>query len=145
MTTTAATVPTLSIPTNRTLHIGLWVAQALLAAAFMMTGAHKLFAPIAQLQAQMPWVNGALGGAVRFIGVMEILGALGIVLPAATRIMPRLTSLAAGGLMTVMILATLTHVSRGEFPLIALTLTLGGLAAFTAWGRWKRAPIAPRA
>lgn len=122
----------------------IWVAQALLAAAFPMTGATKAFAPIAQLQAQLPWVNGALGGAVRFIGVMEILGALGLVLPAATRIMPRLTALAAAGLMTVMVLATLTHVSRGELPPIAMTLPLGALAAFVARGRSTKAPIAPR-
>lgn len=129
---------------SRRLHVGLWVGQGLLAAAFLMAGGMKLSAPIAQLQEQMPWVAGAMGRAVRFIGAVEVLGALGLVLPAATRIQPKLTPLAALGLLTVMILATATHVARGEYPMIAANLLLGGLAAFVAWGRAKKAPIAPR-
>jgi hypothetical protein len=143
----AATLPAISTSTTKPskgLHIGLWVAQGLLAAAFLMTGGMKVSAPIEQLAAQMPWVTGAMGGAVRFIGVVELLGALGLILPAATRIMPKLTPLAASGLLTVMALASMTHISRGEYPMIVANLVLGGLAAFIAWGRFKKAPIAAR-
>jgi uncharacterized membrane protein YphA (DoxX/SURF4 family) len=144
-------VATLPISTSTTpsspskgLHIGLWVAQGVLAASFLMAGGMKVSAPMEQLQAQMPWVSGALGGAVRFIGAVELLGALGLVLPAATRIVPKLTPLAAAGLLTVMALGAMTHISRGEYPMIVANFVLGGLAAFIAWGRGKKAPIAAR-
>lgn len=126
------------------LNIGLWVAQALLALAFLGAGLTKLGTPIEELQAQMPWVAGAMGSAVRFIGIVEVLGALGLILPAATRIMPKLTPLAASGLVVVMVLGAVTHISRGEYSMIVANLMLGGMAAFIAWGRNKAAPIAPR-
>lgn len=130
---------------RRGLYYGLWVAQALLALVFLMSGLTKLTAPLAQLQAQMPWVQGAMGGAVRFIGLAETAGALGVVLPAATRIRPSLTPLAAAGLTTVMVLAALTHLSRGEAPMVAVNATLGALAAFVAWGRSRAVRIEGRA
>jgi len=73
------------------------------------------------------------------------LGALGLILPAATRIQARLTPLAAAGLVTVMLLAALLHVSRGELGVLPVNLVLGGLAGFVAVGRAKLAPIPPRA
>lgn len=141
--TLATHSPSTSTP-RKALHIGLWVAQALLAAAFLAAGGMKVSAPIEQLQAQMPWVSGAMGGAVRFIGVVELLGALGLILPAATRVMPKLTPLAASGLLAVMVLASVTHVSRGEYPMILANIVLGALAAFVAWGRLQKAPIGAR-
>lgn len=143
----AATLPAISTSTStpkKGLHIGLWVAQGLLAAAFLMAGGMKVSAPVEQLQAQMPWVSGAMGGAVRFIGAVELLGAVGLILPTATRILPKLTPLAASGLVTVMVLASLTHIVRGEYPMVVPNVVLGALAAFVAWGRFKEAPIAPR-
>jgi hypothetical protein len=134
----------LSRASRKGLHIGLWVAQALLALAFLGAGVMKTTAPLAELQAKMPWVNGALGGLVRFIGTAELFGAVGLVLPAATRIKPWLTPLAAVGLLTVMVLASLTHAARGEFPMLGVNAVLGGLAAFVAWGRFRGAPIEPR-
>ncbi len=127
------------------LRIGLWVAQALLAFAFLGSGLMKITTPMEQLQAQMPWTTGAMGSLVRFIGVAELLGGIGVVLPAATRIKPQLTVLAALGLLVVMIVASITHISRGEIGMVPVNLVLAGLAAFVAWGRTKRAPIAPRA
>ncbi len=127
------------------LRVGLWVVQGLLAATFLAAGLMKISAPVEQLQASMPWVSGAMGPAVRFIGAAEVLGALGVILPAATRIKPSLTPLAALGLAAVMVLASLTHLVRGELPMVPVTAVLGGLAAFVAWGRARRAPIAPRA
>lgn len=74
----AAALPAVSTSTpSKGLHVSLWVAQGLLATAFLMAGGMKVSAPIEQLQAQMPWVTGAMGGAVRFIGGVEVLGALG--------------------------------------------------------------------
>ncbi len=131
-------------PSNKGMHIGLWVTQALLAASFAMFGATKLTAPVEALQAQMPWVSGAMGGAVRFIGAVELAGALGLILPSATRIAPKLTPLAAMGLATVMLLASITHISRGEFGVLAFNAVLGGMALFIAWGRTKKAPIGER-
>jgi hypothetical protein len=127
------------------MNAALWGAQGLLAALFLAAGLMKTTAPIEQLQANMPWVNGAMGPLVRFIGSTELLGALGLILPAATRIKPWLTPLAALGLATVMVLAAATHTARGEFPMIGINAVLGGLAAFVAWGRTRKAPIAPRA
>jgi hypothetical protein len=92
----------------------------------------------------MPWVTGAMGPYVRLIGAVEVLGALGLILPAATRIQPRLTPLAALGLLGVMLGAVATHVSRGEWPMLAVNGVLGGLAALIAWGRGLKAPISSR-
>jgi hypothetical protein len=130
---------------SKGLHTGLWVAQGLLAVAFLSGGLMKVSSPIEALRAAMPWVNGAMGQAVRFIGAVEVLGALGLILPAATRIKPWLTPLAALGLTTVMVLAAATHAVRGESAVIAFNLVLGGLAAFVAWGRAGKARITPRA
>ncbi len=127
------------------LRVALWIVQGLLAATFLAAGLMKSTAPLEQLRASMPWVSGPLGQAVRFIGIVEVLGALGLVLPAATRIKPALTPLAALGLATVMVLASLTHLLRGEVQMLPVTAVLAGLAAFVAWGRARKAPIAPRA
>jgi hypothetical protein len=78
---------------------------------------------------------------VRFIGVSELLGAMGLILPAATKIKPFLTPLAALGLLTIMILAMAFHLSRGEVQATPINIVLGGLAAFVAWGRTKKVPV----
>ena len=142
MTTTAST-HTASQP-RRGLRIALWVAQVLLAVAFGMSGLMKLSTPIADLAAQMAWVGSVPAALVRFIGAAELAGAIGLILPALTRIQPRLTALAAVGLIVVMVLASIVHVSRGEFGMLPVNVVLGALAAFVAWGRSKAAPIAPR-
>lgn len=129
---------------SRALHIALWVVQGLLALLFTMTGLAKLSQPIADLAAQMVWPGAVPEPLVRFVGASEFAGALGLVLPAVTRVQPRLTPLAAAGLATVMGLAMIFHVSRGELGLLPINLLLGGLATFVAWGRWRAAPIAPR-
>ena len=125
---------------GRLIHIGLWVVQALLAALFALTGYMKVTLPPAEF-AQLQTLPLAL---VRFIGIAELAGALGLILPAATRILAWLTPLAAVGLLTVMVLATGFHIVRGEWQFALFTLALGLLAAFVAWGRYRRVPIAPR-
>lgn len=126
------------------LHYGLWGLQLLLAAMFLMAGGMKMTAPIADLRQQMPWVDGAMGGMVRFIGFAEVLGAIGLVAPSATRVMPRLTPIAASCLALVMALAAATHGARGEVEVIGVNVVLGALLAAVAWGRSVKAPIAAR-
>ncbi len=127
------------------MKIALWIAQVLLALAFIASGAMKLTQPLATLAASMPWTADVPGELVRLIGLAEVLGALGLVVPAATRILPRLTPLAATGLTLVMALASAFHLARGEATMLPVTLVLAALLAFVAWGRATRAPVAPRA
>lgn len=129
---------------TRVAHLSLWVVQILLALVFGMAGLTKATQPIAALAAQMDWTATAPVALVRFIGISELLGAVGIVLPALTRIKPGLTALAAAGLATVMLFALVFHVQRGEIGMVPVVLILGGLALFVAVGRTKVAPIQPR-
>jgi hypothetical protein len=140
MTTRAATAND-TISPSKTLHIALWVVQGLLATAFLMAGGMKLTAPVDQLAVNLKWVTGALGPFVRFIGAAEVAGALGLILPAAFRIKPKLTTLAALGLTIDMMGAVATHVVRGEWMIIAAPAMLGALAAFVVWGRTKKVPF----
>ena len=132
----------LSRATPRALNVALWAGQVLLLLAFGAAGLMKLTTPAEALAASP---QGLSVGLVRFIGAAELAGALGVVLPALTRIRPMLTPLAALGLVVVMVLAAAFHLSRGEVPESGPAVVLGALAAFVAWGRGRRAPIAPRA
>ena len=126
------------------LRIALWIAQLVLFLVFAATGFVKLTLPIAQLAPVMSWVADAPPALVRFIGVAELAGAVGVLLPALTRVHPALTPLAALGLAIVMGLATAANLASGELAHAAVSFPLGALAAFVAWGRFARAPIAPR-
>lgn len=131
-------------PNSKVLHIALWVVQVLLAVAFGMAGFMKSSAPIAELAAKgMGFVNHTSEGMVRFIGISEILGALGLILPAALRIKPILTPLAAVGIGVIMLLAVKEHWSQHE-PIVA-NLVFLALAAFVAWGRFTKVPIQAKA
>lgn len=81
---------------------------------------------------------------MRFIGASEFLGALGLLLPALNRIKPGLTPLAAAGLVLIMLLAATFHVARGELFALPINFALGGIAAFVAWGRYRKGPIRAR-
>ena len=124
--------------------MGLWLAQLLLAAAFILVGYTHALAPIDVAIARAPWVASLPVALVSFIGLAEFAGALGILLPAATRIRPMLTPLAAAGLATMMVLAIPFHLLRGETNAIVSNLVLGVLAAFVAWGRTSRVRIPAR-
>ena len=125
--------------------IGLWAAQVLLALFYLYAGYNKLTQPIDALAAMgMGFVLIVPELLTRFIGLAEILGAAGLILPAATRIMPRLTPLAALGLSVIQVLAILLHASRGEFMVLPMNLVLLALSLTVLWGRERRAPIAPR-
>ncbi|MBL7979154.1 MAG: DoxX family protein [Bacteroidetes Order II. Incertae sedis bacterium] len=125
---------------SKALHTTLWVVQGLLAAAFGMAGFMKMTAPIAQLAANgMTFVNQFSIEMVRFIGVAEVLGAIGLILPAALRIKPVLTPLAAVGVAIIMVLAAIQHITSNE-PIFA-NIVLFALAVFVAWGRFVKVPI----
>lgn len=117
----------------------LWIVQALLALLFMFAGVSKLIMPVEEMtkDIQMP------GAFLRFIAVVEILGALGLVLPSLLRIFPWLTPLAAAGLVVIMIGATVVSLQLGV-AVALMPLVVGLLAAFVAYGRWKLAPIGLR-
>ncbi|MEP6650441.1 MAG: DoxX family protein [Lapillicoccus sp.] len=118
------------------MNVVLWVVQIVLAAAFLMAGAAKVLQPKEKLRERMAWVDDFSQPMVRFIGSMEILGALGLVLPAATSIAPILTPIAAVGLIVVMIGAAITHLRRREPAIVPVNLVLLVLAAVVAWGRF---------
>lgn len=141
MTTAITTSPILA--PSKGLNIGLWATQIVLGAMFIMIGAMKTFTPIEQLAEGLPWVA-EQAALIRFIGVSELAGGLGLILPAALRIRPGLTPLAALGLLIIMILATGFHAMQGEWSSLPVNIVLGGLAAFVLWGRTKKAPIQPR-
>ncbi|GHH26883.1 hypothetical protein GCM10008023_41980 [Sphingomonas glacialis] len=122
----------------------MWVAQIMLFVMFAMSGVMKLATPIAQLAAMMPWTGQLPEGFVRFIGLVDLAGGIGILLPALTRIQPRLGTLAALGIIVLQILAIAFHTSRGEFGVLPLNFVLLPFAVFVLWGRARRAPILPR-
>lgn len=122
----------------------LWGVQVLLGFAFVMGGAMKLATPYEALVLEMTWVAHVPAAGVKLIGLLEVLGAMGLILPAAFRFKPGLTPLAAVGLLLTMICAAGLHISIGEASMIAPNVVLGTLAAFIAWGRFKTHPISPK-
>ena len=126
---------------NKTMNIVLWVAQVLLAGMFAMAGFTKVSMSIPEVIEAVPALEGMAGGLIRFIGTAELLGAIGLIIPALTRIQPKLTAFAAIGLAIIMLLAAGVHASRGEFPMIGMNAVLAAVAIFVAWGRLKKAPI----
>ncbi|RXH00267.1 DoxX family protein [Bradyrhizobium zhanjiangense] len=129
---------------GRALRIGLWVAQVLLAFVFISAGLVKLTTPIPQLAAMMPWAGQYSETFVRAIALVDLAGGIGILLPALTRILPRLTVLAALGCAVLQVFALFFHISRGEAPIAPLNIVLLALSLFVLWGRNSKAPIAPR-
>ena len=127
--------------TNKTMNIVLWVAQVALAGMFAMAGFTKVSMSIPEVIEAVPALEGMAGGLIRFIGTAELLGAIGLIVPALTRIQPKLTAYAGIGLAIIMVLAAIVHGTRGEFPMIGMNVVLGAVALFIAWGRMKKAPI----
>ena len=115
----------------------LWIVQALLACLFLFAGGMKLVLPLEKLAGpvQMP------GLFLRFIGVCEVLGGLGLILPGLLRIRPGLTPLAAAGLVIIMIGATAITLSSADVKMALIPLVVGLLAAFVAYGRWRLVPL----
>ena len=116
----------------------LWVVQGLLALLFLFAGAMKFVMPIEEMTRQIPVPLPGLF--LRFIGVAEVLGAIGLILPGLLRIRPGLTPLAAAGLAIIMIGATVITLAAGDVAPALIPLTVGLLAAFVSYGRWRQAP-----
>jgi hypothetical protein len=114
----------------------LWIVQGLLALLFLFAGGMKLVLPVEALTEQMPLP----GLFVRFIGVVEVLGAIGLILPGLLRMQPGLTPLAAAGLVIIMIGATVLTLAGGEVAPALIPLVVGLLLGFVAYGRWRLAP-----
>jgi uncharacterized membrane protein YphA (DoxX/SURF4 family) len=121
------------------MNIALWIIQALLAALFLFAGGMKLVLPVEEIIKQMPIP--LPGWFVRFTGVVEVLGAIGLILPWLLRIKPGLTPLAASGLVIVMIGATVYTLAAGQIASAPMPLVVGILAGFVAFGRWKLTPL----
>ena len=130
---------------KKPVHYVLWVFQVLLGLLFIFAGGMKLVTPYEEMVKQAATANGPIfsHAFLLFIGVAELLGGLGLILPSALRIKPGLTPLAAAGLLIIMIGAVATTLPAGIATAMP-ALIAGVLAAFIAYGRWKLAPISPR-
>lgn len=122
------------------MNIALWIVQVALAAMFVLAGMMKAF-QYERARATLPWVKDVPRGLVTFIGVCELLGGLGLVLPGLTSILPWLTPLAATGLALIMLLAMIFHIRRGEGQAVLFNLVLLVLTVFVAYGRFAVAPL----
>ena len=119
------------------MNIALWILQTLLALVFLWAGGFKLVAPAEEMTKQMPLP----GLFLRFIALCEVLGTIGLILPGLLRIRPGLTPLAAAGLSIIMIGATVVTLMTGDIATALIPLTVGILATFVAYGRWRLAPL----
>jgi uncharacterized membrane protein YphA (DoxX/SURF4 family) len=123
------------------MNIVLWVLQTLLAVVFFAHGWLFLFPPadvVEMMNATLPrWFS-------LFLGIAEVLAAIGLVVPAITRIQPWLVAAAAAGLVVIMVGATILHTTRGETSSAMITALLFVVTALVAYARWKVVPIAPR-
>ncbi|HCT77887.1 MAG TPA: DoxX family protein [Micromonosporaceae bacterium] len=130
-----------------TLNGALWLLQVLGGFFFAGSGFGKVLLYDGALYAAAPravaWYAAVPQPLIVFIGVVEVLGGVGLILPAMTGVMPKLTPLAAAGLTLTMILAAGFHITRGEYGLVPANVVLGGVAAFIAVGRWNLRPITP--
>ena len=122
------------------MNIVLWIGQVLLAIMFLIHG-RTMLQPPAQLQPGMSYVTDLPAGLRIFIVVVEILGAIGVIIPPLVNILPILAPIAAAGLAIVMVLAAIYHVPRRENPNIVLNLVLAALALFVAYGRFVLLPF----
>lgn len=123
------------------MNTALWITQILLALVFVGSGLSKLVQPYEKLATQMSYVNDFTPGMMRAIGIVEVLGALGVILPALTGILPWISPLAAAGLAINMGGATATHLRRKEYSMMIVNLVLIGLAMFVVYGRLAIAPL----
>jgi uncharacterized membrane protein YphA (DoxX/SURF4 family) len=118
------------------MNITLWIIQVVLAAIFFMAGIMKLTQPKEKLSKQLPWVNDLKMSTVRVIGLAELLGAIGLIIPWLTGFVPVLTPVSAIGICLIMVLATnIIHLGKKEYGGVAFNIVLFLLAGFVAYGR----------
>jgi hypothetical protein len=114
----------------------LWVIQVILAAMFGIAGLLKLTQSKEKLVPKLPWVNDYSAGMVKFIGISEFLGAMGLIIPMLTGIVPVLTPFAATGICIIMVLASFYHLRKGEMKSVGLNAFLFFMSVFVALGRF---------
>lgn len=119
----------------------IWIAQFLLSATLIWAASIKLFQPIEQLQTMWPWTGQVSPAFVRLTGLIDLSGALGVLLPALFRFKTILVPVVACGIVLLMISASLFHIYRGEASQIGFNILFGLIAAFVAYGRFKLAPL----
>jgi uncharacterized membrane protein YphA (DoxX/SURF4 family) len=124
--------------TTKTARIGLWLIQALLAALFLFAGGMKLAMPLATLAKLSPLP----AEFIKFIGVCEVAGAIGLILPGLVHIREYLTPLAAAGLTIIMVGAVIITVATQSVTAAAVPFLAGTLAALVVYGRWRRSSLA---
>ncbi|GLX67189.1 DoxX family protein [Paenibacillus glycanilyticus] len=117
------------------MNIVLWIAQALLALMFIPAGVMKTFQP-GTVKTKMPWAKDASTGFVVFVGLSELLGGLGLILPWALDIASVLTPIAAIGLAVIMLFAAVFHARRSEYGSIGMNIVMLAIAVFVAIGRF---------
>jgi uncharacterized membrane protein YphA (DoxX/SURF4 family) len=123
------------------MNLVLWTLQGLMALLFLLSGSMKALHPLEEVSKRMAWANDVPAWFVRFIGIAEVLGALGLILPAFTGILPWLTVAAAVGLVIVMLSAGVLHASRREFSSLGITVLLLALVLVIVVGRLAVAPV----
>jgi uncharacterized membrane protein YphA (DoxX/SURF4 family) len=122
------------------MRVALWIVQGLLALLFLFAGVAKLIMTVEEMTKDIPLP----GAFLRFIAVVEILGAIGLILPGLLHVKPGLTPLAAAGLTIIMIGATVITLTTGAVAMALFPLVVGILAVFVAYGRWRLAPLEAR-
>ncbi|NUT38207.1 MAG: DoxX family protein [Hamadaea sp.] len=131
------------------MHRALWLLQVVGGVFFAGSGFGKVLLADDALYAAAPqavaWYADVSQPLIVLIGVVEVLGGIGMILPAMTRVAPRLTPLASAGLALTMVFASAFHLVRGEYELMPATVVLGAVTGFVAVGRWRRRPIASAA
>jgi uncharacterized membrane protein YphA (DoxX/SURF4 family) len=118
------------------MNVAIWIAQVLLALAFLASGSMKVLRPRLELQERMPYVEDFSDPQVKTIGGLEVLAAVGLILPSILNVAPVLSALAAVGLVLMMIGAIVVHVRRSEAdPRLTVNFILLALALVVAWAR----------
>lgn len=123
------------------MNIALWIVQILLALGFAMSGFGKISQPIEKLREMMSWAKHIAPGVTRLIGILEILGAIGLILPKATGYLPWLTPVAGVGLGLLMIGAVFTHLRLKEVKTVGVPIVLTLLSLFIALGYFVFVPV----
>jgi hypothetical protein len=118
------------------MNIALWIVQGLAAFAFLWAGIHKIIEPMEKYKKENPWAKDMTAGLLRLLGGLEILGALGLILPVLTHILPWLTPVAAICLGVLMIGAIVVHLRHKEFSGIIAPIIIFLLVGFVAYGRF---------
>ncbi|MDP5139094.1 MAG: DoxX family protein [Spirosomaceae bacterium] len=125
---------------SKVINILLWIAQVLIALTLLWAAYAKLIQPIEETAKMLPWAL-ENPGLLKFTGFIDLLGGVGIILPSALKIQPKLAVWAAYGVVLLMIAGSVFHIMRGEASLIGMNIVIIVFAIFIAWGRTSKASI----